>query len=356
MNRGQITTIDFILAAGIAIFCIGALMSFAELKTYEIKENIGAKILEEKAGAAVAVLASGAKFGCQKGDYNLAYSIDMNKIRLLSKNDLKRILGIGPNEDYNINMKIGGAPIIDEAPNGRNIFSVDLNLLGCNDSSVGGPIGLWHLNDNLYDSSGNNQTLQNFGAAWDYGKDGNALKFDGLDDNVGISGAGSISGARTIIAWVKPNFNTGNGLPVITGGASGAGDFFGIAGTSGGCNVGQYELYIDHWGYACYDSNIKVLTGVWNQVALVYTGSSITFYVNEVAGNTLPNQLYDYGINTYTIGGNIIGGTTTKGSFNGLIDEVAIWNRTLSADEIRALYLTGLYNVKREKATLKVSK
>jgi len=42
---------------------------------------------------------------------------------------------------------------------------------------------------------------------------------------------------------------------------------------------------------------------------------------------------------TYVIGGNAIGGSTTGASFNGLLDEIQIYDRALSAAEIEALYL-----------------
>jgi hypothetical protein len=86
-----------------------------------------------------------------------------------------------------------------------------------------------------------------------------------------------------------------------------------------------------------------------------YNGTTVTYYLNGVSDggftptNSPPNTNYPLKIGT-------IDDRTGAYDFNGKIDEVAIWNRALSADEIRALYLTGLYNVKREKVTLKVSK
>lgn len=264
--------------------------------------------------------------------------------------------------DYNgwINAKFVNADVVDAGSTAdwnQAKVNKDINYQFNSELSSGEKwfdvnlVGLWHLNagdasSDFEDASANNNdgipsgfdNDENVSCLWST----NCFDFDGTDDCVSISGATTVSGARTIVAWVKPNSNTGYGLPIITGGISEEGDFFGIAGTSGNCAVGQYELYLDHWGYTCYDSDIKVLTGIWNQVALIYTGSSITFYVNGVAGNTLSEQLYNYEINTYTIGGNTIGGSTTKESFNGSIDEVTIWNRALSTGEIKDLYRKGV--------------
>jgi hypothetical protein len=55
-----------------------------------------------------------------------------------------------------------------------------------------------------------------------------------------------------------------------------------------------------------------------------------------VSGN-----LYDYNINSFAIGGNVIGGTTTEPSFDGSIDEMAFFNRALSPADIQSIYKAG---------------
>lgn len=183
-------------------------------------------------------------------------------------------------------------------------------------------------------------TLEN-GASFAPGKVGQAFSFDGVDDYVHITGSYWISGSRSIAVWVYPHPNTGFGLPIVTCGATGAGDFFGIAGTAGDANVGQYKVYVDHWGAPLLDSNLKVIPDAWNHVAMTFDGSTVRFYVNGVAGNTVSWGLYNYGISTVDVGGNHIGGTTTKQSFNGLIDEVLFYNRALSEQEVKAMFQAG---------------
>ncbi len=186
----------------------------------------------------------------------------------------------------------------------------------------------------------NNGTLQN-GATFAPGEVDQAFSFNGVNQYVHVGGSLGINGNRTITAWVFVNPNGALGLPIITGGATGVGDFFGIAGTSGVCSVGQYELYVDHWGTPCYDSNIAVTPNAWNHVALTYDGTTLRFYVNGVAGTPVAGSLYNYNINSYDIGGNTIGGSSTKPSFNGLLDEVEIYNRVLSQAEVQAIFNAG---------------
>src|SRR5262245_14807410 len=180
------------------------------------------------------------------------------------------------------------------------------------------------------------------GAAYTAGRVGQAFSSDGNNDLIDVGGSRLISGARTVEAWVRPADNTGYGLPILTGGASGSGDFFGIAGTDGTAPVGQYELYVDHWGVTGYDSNLAVTPGEWSHVAMTYDGTTVRFYVNGVAGSAVTGNLYDYDINTYDVGGNRIGGTTTTASMNGLLDEVTLYGRALSASEIKSIYDAGV--------------
>ncbi len=204
-----------------------------------------------------------------------------------------------------------------------------------------GLVGWWSGDGNANDIAGNTPgTLLN-GTSFAQGLVGQAFSFDGKNDLVDIGGTYSIQGARTIEAWVFPGQNTGYGLPIFTGGTSGHGDFFGIAGTSGSAAVGKYELYVDHWGSTAYDSNLALTPNAWNHVAMTYDGSTVRFYVNGVAGSAVTGKLYDYDLNTCDIGGNRIGGSSTKASMNGLIDEASFYNRALTAAEVQSIYLAG---------------
>src|SRR5262249_32042458 len=85
-----------------------------------------------------------------------------------------------------------------------------------------------------------------------------------------------------------------------------------------------------------------VVPNQWNHVAVTYDGSNtIAFYINGQAAGSVSGNFYNYIINSFTIGGNVIGGTTTEPSFNGLIDEVAFFNRNLSPAEIQSIYNAG---------------
>jgi len=82
--------------------------------------------------------------------------------------------------------------------------------------------------------------------------------------------------------------------------------------------------------------------GSWHHVVGVDTGSTVKIYVDGVleidstpAGYITPTTT----TNSLTIGRRSV---SADSYFNGLIDEVAIWNRTLSAQEIINLYKRGV--------------
>jgi hypothetical protein len=214
------------------------------------------------------------------------------------------------------------------------------NLPPCTPASSG-LVSWWPADGNADDAiGGNNGTLAG-NVTFAAGKVGQAFEFNGTDGYVQVGGSYSLTGARTIETWVFPSTNTDYGLPIIVGGPNGAGDYFGIAGTSGDCNVSQYNLYIDHFGTPCYNGGIAVTPNTWNHVAMVYDGTELQFFVNGVPGPVISGTLYDYDLNTCTIGGNLIDGSTTKPLFSGLIDEMSVYNRALTTNEIVSIYNAG---------------
>jgi hypothetical protein len=198
---------------------------------------------------------------------------------------------------------------------------------------VPAPAGLvawWPADGNAQDATGaNNGVLENGATATGMGIVGPGFSFNGSTQYVHVNGSAAISGPRSVEAWVFPNPNTGLGLPILTGGKSGAADLFAIDGTT---------LYVDHWGTARYNSDVPLVTNTWNHVAMTYDGTQVNLYVNGAKATPIKGKLYDYSMGTYDIGGNNVGGSTTKASFNGLIDELAIYNQVLDDSEIRAIY------------------
>jgi photosystem II stability/assembly factor-like uncharacterized protein len=106
-------------------------------------------------------------------------------------------------------------------------------------------------------------------------------------------------------------------------------------GTAAGFNFRNDNEMGYHWpgGQWWWNSGLKVDSNEWAYVAMVATPDSMTLYLNGVA------SVHKINLNPVDIGSLDIGSYNGWASRNmkGEIDEVCIWNRALSQDEIREL-------------------
>jgi len=214
-------------------------------------------------------------------------------------------------------------------------------------TSASGLVGYWSFDEGAgttaRDLSGRGNTgslhLGTLGniypaAAWVPGQVGRALSFDGVDDFVNVGNHASLAPIEviTITAWIKPSNPGGHMQSIIAN--SPAGHQF------------NYWLFVDasSLGLSAYSVTFPdlIVPGViptahiWYHVAFTASrGGIMRIFVNG-------NQ-----VGSGTAGtGHWPGGFTTIGElrpgrvlhFNGLIDEVRIHNRALSAAEIRASF------------------
>ncbi len=162
---------------------------------------------------------------------------------------------------------------------------------------------------------------------------GTSLEFDGRNDYVNCgSGVAFPTGNsdRTLMAWIK---TTGTGYRQIIS--------YGTADHSRAMTLGQNSgrVFVSSWGAPQYaTSNFSINDGNWHHIAFVLDSQIGKVYVNGVlkdsrpfSPNTTPGQS--------KIGSRLDGATEF---FNGLIDEVAIYNGALSAEEIQATMHTKL--------------
>jgi hypothetical protein len=168
---------------------------------------------------------------------------------------------------------------------------------------------------------------------------GGAVQFDGIDDSVAVPNHASLAltAAMTIEAWVNPSVMDGWETVVLKEGAE--------ARTC--CNLLlSYALYAHdgaagpngYIGTSGGDQGIHTTpaigTGVWTHLATTYDGANLRFYVNGVLVATRPQTgPIDPGTGgVLRVGGNL---SFAGEYFEGLIDEVKVYNRALSAAEIQ---------------------
>lgn len=164
-----------------------------------------------------------------------------------------------------------------------------------------------------------------------YGKENGALNFDGSNNYFSTSYVKDINNRITIGAWIKPdssgtydisNQEQWDGGP-WTGWrfrqTSSAITFKLGDGTSNSYSFSAGNLIINEWNY---------VVGVWN-------GTHIIIYINGIeAGNSPKSFIYQGNTGRHYIG-------KYPGSayyYDGSIDDVRIYNRALSAEEIKLLY------------------
>ncbi len=90
--------------------------------------------------------------------------------------------------------------------------------------------------------------------------------------------------------------------------------------------------------------NVLFVVGNWYHVAAVYNGSDIRLYTNGILDGT-PVSLTGNVVtsnNALLVGSGWSGTNPLAFPFDGIIDEVAIYNRSLSAQEIKEHYLRGI--------------
>lgn len=208
-----------------------------------------------------------------------------------------------------------------------------------------GLVGYWSFDEGsgtaAKDGSGNNNNATLHGASWTKGKAWSALNFDGLNDYVDCGNNETldpIQGA-TIEAWV--NFGC---LPSV------AGHTMEIASRSGASTDldlqaetdNRFKFYIGPGVVVA--SNTVVEIGRWYHVAATYQAYNCTrMYVNGILEKTTSiNLARGTNPNSFSIGESLV----WRGRyFNGTIDEVKVYNRPLSAEEVWSEYTRNCVSI-----------
>jgi fibronectin type 3 domain-containing protein len=182
------------------------------------------------------------------------------------------------------------------------------------------------------DSSGKGSTGTVSGATWvDGGRFGRALSFDGLNDLVTVpdSNVLDLTPGMTVEAWVKPASIAGWRTVLLKERPGSL-----VYALYGSVDNGRpsTELFTGAMRETRGTSALPV--GVWSHLAASYDGTTLRLYVN----GTQVSSVAQSGALTNSAGALRIGGNTVWGDeyFSGLIDEVRVYERALSAAEIQA--------------------
>ena len=277
------------------------------------------------------------------------------------------------NEQISIGKEVSGSPdqyypfngIIDEVKIYNNALSAQEVALRYGS----GLVGSWHFSEitgtavaaDMSGNGNNGQLGTTSGAdasdpAWNAsGRFGNALTFDGVDDYVAVANEASfdITAQVTVESWVKLSA-TQTASTMWSIAAKGYDGIFpyalihtnntGIDGAKYGFAFGGVTGGI--WKLAgSTNSGSLAAVGQWYYVVGTYDGAKFNIYVDGAFVASSDNTTIALNNVPVSIGAFYENGPP-KYFFNGAIDEVRIYNRALSADEIAARYNNNAPKVK----------
>ena len=219
-----------------------------------------------------------------------------------------------------------------------------------------GLVGYWSFDgkdmagNTAYDRSGNNNngTLTN-GPTRAIGKIGHGLSFDGVDDYVD-SGTASVLddlGPVSISAWIYPRSEGESGVgAIVTKDTALTSGYWLLRMYSAGINSLSFIKNYSTTDLIIATADNAITLNTWQHITLVWDGSSSAvnakIYINATEAsyvqqqNGVDTKNSDNALNLYI--GNRGNSNIT---FDGSIDDVRIYNRALTSDEVKRLYNLG---------------
>lgn len=209
-------------------------------------------------------------------------------------------------------------------------------------------VSYWRLED-VNDSKGTNTLTNNNVVTFTAGKFNNAATFaSASSQSLTRTNAIVSSGAFSVVGWVKFTTTpaTNQHMAIFTQTNTGNySHFLMLSNLSGTLNL---------YGYMVNGANSDVnqtawtpTTGVWYQVAQVYTGTHHITYLN---GAVEKDDTYSGGYATpaqFNIG---ISGDASNWYLNGQVDDVEVFSRALTAEEMQQIFdLMNSFGFKIEK-------
>ena len=172
------------------------------------------------------------------------------------------------------------------------------------------------------------------GTEWAKGRYGSSLYFDGEGDKVEIpdSAALQLTEEFTLQAWVRPDDEKDESV-VISKQASSSYSYQLFAGGNEAEEDGTPEGFLasapSEWDDIEAEDPLQPNT--WNHLALTYDGGSLRLYVNGELVNATESSLPAQA----SVGPLLLGANQDGEDFEGRIDEVRVYDRALSAGEVR---------------------
>ena len=201
-------------------------------------------------------------------------------------------------------------------------------------------LAYWNLDEGegttILDESGTHPGTIEGQVEWTDGVDGKALSFNGGYVELGIP---DLEGEWTASFWVKKGTNTHTNSVLL-------------GGTTSELKLEQYnntkKLGVTIVGTTDYSFEYTLPEGEWYHLTFVGSAEGTSLYVNgEEAGSLAVSVKGPAG----RLGAAMESDLTSKGNMRADLDEVRIYNRALSAEEVKDLYTGNVENYTKEQLT-----
>ena len=208
-------------------------------------------------------------------------------------------------------------------------------------NQFGTTVGLWHLNGNSTDSSGNGNNGTDTAITYSQanGKFGQGAGFNGTTSSISVAAAAaiSLSAHYTVSCW----FNA-TSLPSSANSAN-------LIGTYHTTPASGYEIRLQNFtgstgqirslhgvsGYPQINANVTIVTGTWYHLSATFNGTVMKVYLNGAEVGTFTTSTASANSGYPLVFGSLMG---TQRFFSGKMDEICISSTALTANQIRQLY------------------
>jgi hypothetical protein len=217
------------------------------------------------------------------------------------------------------------------------VAGVRVGLIPAAMAGMSRTVGMFHLDEpsgaarfasdtgNAATCEGNSCPTAGVNGMW-----GTALSLDGTDDYVVadfVSENITDTQGFSFGAWVYPNYNPDNGVLLAFNAADGG---------------NRNQIYHDDYGFRYYDGDVTTPSAyVWKRWAHVMVtidedGNGV-LYVDAVAEETFTTSVRPDPNGRFSIGQEWDGDVTSQ-FFDGMIDEVTVYDRALTAEDVQVVY------------------
>jgi hypothetical protein len=197
---------------------------------------------------------------------------------------------------------------------------------------VNGLVGWWPFNGNANDESGNGNNGTVNGATLTFDRNGvanQAYSFDGIDDYILANPIGNVSNSISFTFWIKSDNNSGEWNGILTNQNNNSQGFLIQENTNN-----HYDFTVSN-GSGYYDLwSIDTINNDWKFITCIINNNNMFLFINgelDISQTIGSFQLSSTGNLNF-------GSRYLSEYYKGVLDDIGIWNRALTACEIKNLY------------------